>query len=41
MTKRLEISKRFDFEILKLKLDHELNMFKIKLDNENIHLKKT
>ena len=41
MTKRLEITKRFDFDILKLKLDHELNMFKIKLDNENMHLKKT
>ena len=41
ITKRLEIEKRYEFDLLKLKLDHELDMFELKMKYENIHMKKT
>ena len=40
MTKRLQITKRFEYDILKLKLDHELNMFKLKMENDCVNIKK-
>ena len=40
MTKRLQITKRFEYDILKLKLDHELNMLKLKMENDCVNIKK-
>ena len=40
ITKRIEIEKRFEFDLLKLKLDHELDMFELKMKYENMNIKK-
>ena len=40
VTKRLQITKRFEYDILKLQLDHELNMFKLKMENDCLNFKK-
>ena len=41
MTKNSLKTKRFKYHILKLEHDHEINMFKLKMENEYMKTKKT